>query len=175
MGETPKLTAIVCAKRHHVRFYPYEKKTSNGNCLPGTYVDDVVTSPYYTNFYLQSHAPLQGTARPAHYFILRNDMDKTVEELRQFVSINDLPALGITLIISRLMSCASHTCERLARCRTLPRPTTLIDFANAVVATSATSSSTLQKAKTVAMGSASKPQIRPGVEQRRHSTRQDLQ
>ncbi|UPX17281.1 uncharacterized protein EKO05_0007647 [Ascochyta rabiei] len=82
-GGLPKLTAIVCAKRHHVRFYPENGATNNGNCQPGTYVDDVVTSPYYADFYLQSHSPLQGTARPAHYFVLRNEMDRTVEELRQ--------------------------------------------------------------------------------------------
>lgn len=84
-GEAPKLTAIVCAKRHHVRFYPEHPETQNGNCYPGTYVDDVVTSPYYADFYLQSHSPLQGTARPAHYFVLRNEMARSVEELRQLV------------------------------------------------------------------------------------------
>lgn len=92
----PKLTAIVCAKRHHVRFYPKEgdETTRNGNCLAGIFVDDVVTSPFYADFYLQSHTPLQGTARPAHYFVLRNDMTRTVEELRQLVSIHHLLSLA---------------------------------------------------------------------------------
>lgn len=81
---TPKLTAIVCAKRHHVRFYP-NGEHHKGNCVPGTYVDDVVTSPYYADFYLQSHAPLQGTARPAHYFVLRKDTDISIQQLQQFV------------------------------------------------------------------------------------------
>lgn len=83
----PTLTAIVCVKRHHVRFYPEieDMKVAKGNCAPGTCVDDVVTSPYYTDFYLQSHAPLHGTARPAHYFVLRNEMNKSTEDLRQLV------------------------------------------------------------------------------------------
>jgi eukaryotic translation initiation factor 2C len=91
--EAPKLTAIVCAKRHHVRFYPAttsakDMDKNNKNCHSGTYVDDVVTSPYYVDFYLQSHSPLQGTARPAHYFIIVNEMDNTVDELRQLVRIS---------------------------------------------------------------------------------------
>lgn len=88
-NEVPKLTAIVCAKRHHVRFYPATSNRSdmdqNGNCYSGTHVDDVVTSGYYADFYLQSHAPLKntGTARPAHYFVVLNEMDKSVDTLRQ--------------------------------------------------------------------------------------------
>ncbi|KAJ4341739.1 hypothetical protein N0V95_007131 [Ascochyta clinopodiicola] len=82
-GGAPKLTAIICAKRHHVRFYPESSALPNGNCQPGTYIDDVVTSPYYADFYLQSHEPLHGTARPAHYFILRNETARSVADLRQ--------------------------------------------------------------------------------------------
>ncbi|CAN9252449.1 unnamed protein product [Alternaria alternata] len=78
------ITAIICAKRHNTRFYPAlgeEDKTEN--CLPGTFVDDVVCSPYYQDFYLQSHCTLKGTARPAHYFIIQNNINKSVDELRQ--------------------------------------------------------------------------------------------
>lgn len=82
---TPNLTAIVCAKRHHVRFYP-TGKTLRDNCLPGTFVDDVITSPYYADFYLQSHCSIKGTARPAHYFVLRKDGDISIKDLRNFVS-----------------------------------------------------------------------------------------
>jgi eukaryotic translation initiation factor 2C len=95
-GDAPKLTAIVCAKRHHVRFYPKsaapKDMAKNKNCPSGTYVDDVVTSPYYADFYLQSHAPIQGTARPAHYFILVNEMNRTVDELRQLVCKTNTPS-----------------------------------------------------------------------------------
>ena len=62
----PKLLAVICGKRHNVRFYPISKDKAgpNSNCHSGTTVDDVVTSPYYQDFYLQSHVALQGTARP---------------------------------------------------------------------------------------------------------------
>lgn len=86
----PKVTAIVCAKRHGVRFYPVKDEKPEAdrhqNCHPGTHVDDVVTSPFFTDFYLQSHAAIKGTAKPAHYFMLVNEMGRSVEDLRLLVS-----------------------------------------------------------------------------------------
>ena len=85
----PKLTAIICIKRHSVRFYPAQRKDADhtGNCKPGTLVDNVVTSPYYMDFYLQSHAALQGTAKPAHYFVIENEMGTSEPDIRQLVSV----------------------------------------------------------------------------------------
>jgi eukaryotic translation initiation factor 2C len=63
--DNPKvnITAVVCAKRYHTRFYPDAgDEDSKQNCRAGTFVDDVVCSPYYQDFYLQSHCALQGTA-----------------------------------------------------------------------------------------------------------------
>lgn len=154
--EEPKLTAIVCAKRHHVRFYPNDgdSTTHNGNCLPGTYVDDVVTSPYYADFYLQSHTPMHGTARPAHYFILCNDMDRSTEELRQFVGIDHTFLASSVLTRDRPTTCASHTSAPPVQYPTLLQPTTLIVSVSAVVATFATSLSTLHKGQPAAISSA---------------------
>jgi eukaryotic translation initiation factor 2C len=62
----------------------------NANCKPGTYVDRVVTSPYYDDFYLQSHSGIKGTARPTHYFPLvvgNIDTCKTIAQIRKLVSI----------------------------------------------------------------------------------------
>lgn len=86
--DPPSIIAIVCGKRHHVRFYPKDNRSADRkeNCHPGTTVDDVVTSPYYQDFYLQSHAAIQGTARPAHYFVITNAPNETVDKLRNFVS-----------------------------------------------------------------------------------------
>lgn len=78
------IIAIVCGKRHHVRFYP---ETGDRNCPPGTTVDDLVTSPCYQDFYLQSHTTTQGTARPAHYFVIANEPNMSVTQLREFVSL----------------------------------------------------------------------------------------
>ncbi|KAJ4351686.1 uncharacterized protein N0V89_007029 [Didymosphaeria variabile] len=82
----PKITAIICVKRHSVRFYPDDKAggaDKTGNCHPGTLVDDVVTSPFYMDFYLQSHAAIQGTAKPAHYFVIENEMKLSELRIRQ--------------------------------------------------------------------------------------------
>jgi eukaryotic translation initiation factor 2C len=91
---TPKITALVGVKRHHTRFYPLNQDDmdprGNLNCLPGTWVDTVVASPYYQDFYLQSHSGIKGTARPTHYFILRNDgilNCKDINQLRELVSL----------------------------------------------------------------------------------------
>jgi eukaryotic translation initiation factor 2C len=85
------LTAVVVTKRHHTRFYPQKPhqgdRYGNGNTHPGTCVDQPVTSPYYQDFFLQSHSGIKGTARPTHYFVLKNDipgMDLTA--LRDLVS-----------------------------------------------------------------------------------------
>ena len=83
-----KLTAVVVAKRHHVRFFPHpaDAMPKNGNCRPGTLVDTTVTSPYFRDFYLQSDNGLKGTAKPAHYFVLENEMGLTETALQIFVS-----------------------------------------------------------------------------------------
>lgn len=44
----PKLTIVVCGKRHHTRFFPAESQFAdqNGNPRPGTVVDRGVTAVY---------------------------------------------------------------------------------------------------------------------------------
>jgi eukaryotic translation initiation factor 2C len=79
------LTFIVVGKRHHTRFFPKTESEShgpwnqpaklNGNVKPGLLVNSVITTPNDFNFYLQSHAAPNGTARPAHYHILRDGMN----------------------------------------------------------------------------------------------------
>ncbi|WVQ69266.1 uncharacterized protein L199_007483 [Kwoniella botswanensis] len=68
----PKITLIICAKRHHMRFFADVRRDTDktGNLLAGTVVDTDVTHPFAFDFYLQSHAGLQGTARPTHYVVV---------------------------------------------------------------------------------------------------------
>lgn len=51
----PKLTIVICGKRHHTRFYPTERKdaANDGNPRPGTVVDRGVTAVYDFDFFLQ--------------------------------------------------------------------------------------------------------------------------
>jgi hypothetical protein len=90
---TLNLTFIIVGKRHNTRFYPVRisdhitPPNSNGpkpnaNVRPGLVVDQVITHPYSIDFYLQSHHPIQGTGRSAHYIVLRNNMGLSVDELQ---------------------------------------------------------------------------------------------
>ncbi|KAJ5391403.1 hypothetical protein N7509_006893 [Penicillium cosmopolitanum] len=75
-GSSPKITFIIVTKRHHVRFYPTSSEgcDDKNNCKNGTIIDRVVTRPWYYDFYLQAQAPLQGSARPAHYVVLHDEI-----------------------------------------------------------------------------------------------------
>jgi eukaryotic translation initiation factor 2C len=88
-GATCKVTAIIAAKRHHTRFFPTQVSDQEGehmNCKSGTLVDDQVTSPFFTDFFLQSHSGLKGTAKPTHYFVLEDEIGMGVHNIQQFVS-----------------------------------------------------------------------------------------
>ncbi|KAA8895278.1 Piwi domain-containing protein [Sphaerosporella brunnea] len=71
----PKITIIIVGKRHHTRFYPTDDSAADGrtgNPQPGTVVDRGVTAIYDFDFYLQAHAGIKGTARPAHYYVIHD-------------------------------------------------------------------------------------------------------
>lgn len=55
----------------------------NHNIKPGFVVDKVITHPYREDFFLQSHMPLKGTGRSAHYFVLTNQMRLNSDELQR--------------------------------------------------------------------------------------------
>jgi hypothetical protein len=94
------LTYIVVGKRHNTRFYPTQREHTfyssakderdnlpNGNVIPGLCVDQVITHPYSFDFYLQSHSPIAGTGRAAHYFVLTNQMGLTADQIQSIVSL----------------------------------------------------------------------------------------
>lgn len=84
----PALCVIVVGKRHHTRFYPTDSRSmdqKSGNPMPGTVVDRGVTSHYLWDFFLQAHKGLQGTARPAHYVVLKDELHFGQNELEAFV------------------------------------------------------------------------------------------
>lgn len=81
----PTITVIVVGKRHHVRFFPAggpQSADQSGNCKAGTVVDSDITHPVELDFYLQSHAGLLGTSRPAHYNVLYDDNNLTADALQ---------------------------------------------------------------------------------------------
>ncbi|KAK0628915.1 ribonuclease H-like domain-containing protein [Bombardia bombarda] len=76
-GQQPRVTLIVSVKRHQTRFYPTDKDHMHFRSKSpreGTVVDRGVTNVRYWDFFLQAHASLQGTARPAHYTVLVDEI-----------------------------------------------------------------------------------------------------
>jgi len=59
----PRMTIIIVGKRHNTRFYATKKEEvdRSGNPQNGTVVGRGVT---------EAHTAIQGTARPAHYYIV---------------------------------------------------------------------------------------------------------
>lgn len=83
----PKITFIVVQKRHHTRFFPTRKEDAIGkgcNVPPGTTVDTEITHSTQHDFYLCSHAAIQGTSRPCHYHILWDDSGFSANEIQLF-------------------------------------------------------------------------------------------
>ncbi|KAM5451878.1 hypothetical protein MaudCBS49596_003706 [Microsporum audouinii] len=71
----PRMTIIVVGKRHNTRFYPTKAEDSEkDNARCGTVVDRGVTETRNWDFFLQAHTALQGTARPAHYYVVVDEI-----------------------------------------------------------------------------------------------------
>ncbi|KAF5019913.1 hypothetical protein F66182_8075 [Fusarium sp. NRRL 66182] len=75
-NRSPKISILVSVKRHQTRFYPTveENLGPNNNISNGTVVDRGVTQARYWDFFLTAHASLKGTARPAHYTVLLDEI-----------------------------------------------------------------------------------------------------
>lgn len=83
----PPVTFVVVQKRHHTRLFAsnHHDKSSvdrSGNILPGTVVDSKICHPTEFDFYLCSHAGIQGTSRPAHYHVLWDENNFTADGLQ---------------------------------------------------------------------------------------------
>ncbi|XP_074606189.1 protein argonaute-2-like isoform X1 [Acropora palmata] len=85
VGYQPGITFIVVQKRHHTRFFCQDEKDRcgpSGNVPPGTTVDSGITHPSEFDFYLCSHAGIQGTSRPSHYHVLWDDNNFKADEIQ---------------------------------------------------------------------------------------------
>ncbi|RYC64189.1 hypothetical protein CHU98_g2038 [Xylaria longipes] len=74
--DIPRMTLIIVGKRHHTRFYATKEADADnsGNPKAGTVVDRGVTEARTWDFFLQSHSAIKGTARPAHYVVLLDEI-----------------------------------------------------------------------------------------------------
>ena len=81
----PKISVIVVGKRHHTRFYPTNDNDTDGrtgNPQPGTVVDRGVTGEKLFDFFLLAHQGLQGTSKPAHYVVIKDDIKLGADQLQ---------------------------------------------------------------------------------------------
>lgn len=78
---TPKITFLTVQKRHRTRFM--RKNPEVQNVPAGTVVDTVITHPSEQEFFMCSHTPVKGTARPAHYHVIRDDNEFDAETLQK--------------------------------------------------------------------------------------------
>ncbi|KAF5469288.1 hypothetical protein F2P56_013372 [Juglans regia] len=87
----PPVTFVVVQKRHHTRLFANNHHDHNsvdksGNILPGTVVDSKICHPTEFDFYLCSHAGIQGTSRPAHYHVLWDENKFTADGLQSLTN-----------------------------------------------------------------------------------------
>ncbi|KAJ4705271.1 Argonaute family protein [Melia azedarach] len=84
----PPVTFIVVQKRHHTRLFPANpgQTDKSGNILPGTVVDRMICHPSEHDFYLCSHAGIQGTSRPVHYHVLFDENKFTADNLQKLTN-----------------------------------------------------------------------------------------
>ena len=119
MKYEPKVTIVICGKRHHSRFYPttVEQKTNNGNTLPGTVQDRGLSSPFLFDFNLQAHSGLQGQVRPTHYVVIYDENHFNADVLQQGTHHFSYQYVRATKAVSLVPPAyyADLACER-ARC-----------------------------------------------------------
>ncbi|XP_019449897.1 PREDICTED: protein argonaute 10-like [Lupinus angustifolius] len=87
----PPVTFIIVQKRHHTRLFANNHRDRNstdksGNILPGTVVDTKICHPTEFDFYLCSHAGIQGTSRPAHYHVLWDENNFTADGIQSLTN-----------------------------------------------------------------------------------------
>ncbi|XP_069693993.1 protein argonaute-2-like isoform X2 [Periplaneta americana] len=105
----PRITFLVVQKRHHTRFFPTRREDEDGrnrNVPPGLVVDEQITHPIELDFFLVSHASIQGVSRPTKYHMLWNDDDN--------MSTDEIEALTYYLC---------HMFSRCTRSVSYPAPT----------------------------------------------------
>ncbi|CAL5090915.1 unnamed protein product [Urochloa decumbens] len=90
-GYLPRVTFVVVQKRHHTRLFPEvhgrrDLTDKSGNILPGTVIDTNICHPSEFDFYLCSHAGIQGTSRPAHYHVLYDENGFSADALQMLTN-----------------------------------------------------------------------------------------
>ena len=79
----PSITFVVVQKRNNTRLFPTgNSQNKKGNVVSGTVVDTSITSVNEFDFYLCSQDSGQGTAKPAHYWVIHDDNKFTSNDIQ---------------------------------------------------------------------------------------------
>ncbi|KIY99544.1 argonaute-like protein [Monoraphidium neglectum] len=120
----PPLTLLVVSKSHGLRMMAVTGEAGAGgerlpevdNPLPGSVLDHTVTRPLAYEFYLASHAAIQGTSRPSKYQVLVDDRGLGPDALQ---------------LVTHWLCCTHGACSRSVR---QPVPARYADQAAAAAA-----------------------------------------
>ena len=126
----PRFTLIVVGKRHHTRFYPPPEHpyiAKNGNPQRGLVVDRSITEARNWDFFLQSHDAIKGTARPAHYYVLWDEIftNPQLKFTHDTIEANVSPADRL----ERLSHSLCYMFGRAAKAVSIPAPIYYADIA----------------------------------------------
>ena len=126
----PRFTLIIVGKRHHTRFFPVGQNSARddkGNPKNGLVVDRGITEARNWDFFLQSQAAIQGTARPAHYVVLWDEIftNTLLETDHQAIQ----PDLQPTDRLERLTHSLCYLFSRAAKAVSIPAPVYYADIA----------------------------------------------
>ena len=126
----PRFTLIIVAKRHHTRFFPIGENapcTEKGNFERGLVVDRGITEPRTWDFFLQSHTAIQGTASPAHYVVLWDEIF-TADSLKK-VHEGIEAGLSETDRLQKLTNSLCYLFGRATKAVKIPAPVYYADIA----------------------------------------------
>jgi len=84
----PTITFVVARKRHSGRFFPQSSRDADrsGNVRAGSVIDTGITSSHDFDFYLSSHAGLQGTNRPCLYNVLYDENAFSADQMQNLTN-----------------------------------------------------------------------------------------
>ncbi|CAF4800502.1 unnamed protein product [Rotaria sp. Silwood1] len=82
-NQVPRICFVLVKQCHNTRFFTWDEKSNRAkNIPPGTVIDTDIVSPNGFHFYLNSDAPIQGTAKPMLYQVLCNEIGFTSNEIQ---------------------------------------------------------------------------------------------
>jgi eukaryotic translation initiation factor 2C len=115
----PKFTVVICTKRHHFRMFPFSSsaRDRNGNPVPGVVIERDITHPLHWDFFLNSHAAIQGTSRPVLYTVIWDENKFTSNEIQSLIYNSCYTYIRATCSVSLVPATYyAHLAAARARC-----------------------------------------------------------